>query len=120
MESSDGLSTFITALEWALLSPLIAWGLEAIVRSAGSVAVTNADLTGLALSPPGIAFLFTVGTVQLALLRIREGGLTLLAGEVAAGRRSRFWDVVGGNIHRLPAFFLRWPRSSVFPAEESN
>jgi glycerophosphoryl diester phosphodiesterase len=97
---------FITALDWALLSPLIAWGLEAIVRSGGAVAITNADLTGFALSPPGIAFLFAVGTVQLALLRIRAGGLTLLAAEVVAGRRPRFWDVVGGNIHRLPAFFL--------------
>ena len=42
----------------------------------------------------------------MVLLRIRVGGLTLLAAEVAAGRRPRFWDVVGGNIHRLPAFLL--------------
>ena len=105
-KAATGFLLFITALDWALLSPLIAWGLEAIVRSGGAVAITNADLTGFALSLPGIAFLFTVGTVQLALLRIRAGGLTLLAAEVAAGRRPRFWDVVGGNIHRLPAFFL--------------
>ena len=105
-KAATGFLLFITALDWALLSPLIAWGLEAIVRSAGAVAITNADLTGFALSLPGIAFLFAVGTVQLALLRIRAGGLTLLAAEVAAGRRPRFWDVVGGNIHRLPAFFL--------------
>ena len=97
---------FITALDWALLSPLIAWGLEAIVRSGGAVAITNTDLTGFALSLPGIAFLFAVGTVHLVLLRVRAGGLTLLAAEVAAGRRPRFWDVVGGNIHRLPAFLL--------------
>jgi glycerophosphoryl diester phosphodiesterase len=32
--------------------------------------------------------------------------LTPLAAEVAAGRQPRFWDVIGGNIHRLPAFFL--------------
>ena len=101
-----GFLFFITALDWALLSPLIAWGLEAIVRSAGAVAITNADLTGFVLSLPGIAFLFAVGTVQLALLRIRSGVLTLLAAEVAAGRWPRFWDVVGGNIHRLPSFFL--------------
>src|SRR5262249_50635084 len=93
---------YIAALDWALLSPLIAWGLEAIVRSGGAVAITNADLTGFALSLPGLAFLFTVGTVQLALLWIRAGGLTLLAAE----QRPRFWDVVGGNIHRLPAFLL--------------
>ena len=105
-KAATGFLLFITALDWALLSPLIAWGLEAIVRSGGAVAITNADLTGFALSLPGIAFLFAVGTVQLALLRIRAGGLTLLAAEVAAGRRPRFWDVVGGNIHRLPAFFL--------------
>ena len=105
-KAATGFLLFITTLNWALLSPLIAWGLEAIVRSAGAVAITNADLTGFALSLPGIAFLFAVGTVQLALLRIRAGGLTLLAAEVAAGRRPRFWDVVGGNIHRLPAFFL--------------
>jgi len=105
-KAATGFLLFITTLDWALLSPLIAWGLEAIVRSGGAVAITNADLTGFALSLPGIAFLFAVGTVQLALLRIRAGGLTLLAAEVAAGRRPRFWDVVGGNIHRLPAFFL--------------
>ena len=105
-KAATGFLLFITALDWALLSPLIAWGLEAIVRSGGAVAITNADLTGFALSLPGIAFQFAVGTVQLALLRIRAGGLTLLAAEVAAGRRPRFWDVVGGNIHRLPAFFL--------------
>ena len=105
-KAATGFLLFITALDWALLSPLIAWGLEAIVRSAGAVAITNADLTGFALSLPGIAFLFAVGTVQLALLWIRAGGLTLLAAEVAAGRRTRFWDVVGGNIHRFPAFFL--------------
>ena len=100
-KAATGFLLFITALDWALLSPLIAWGLEAIVRSGGAVAITNADLTGFALSLPGIAFLFAVGTVQLALLR-----MTLLAAEVAAGRRPRFWDVVGGNIHRLPAFLL--------------
>ena len=105
-KAATGFLLFITALDWALLSPLIAWGLESIVRSGGAVAITNADLTGFALSLPGIAFLFAVGTVQLALLRIRAGGLTLLAAEVAAGRRPRFWDVVGGNIRRLPAFFL--------------
>ena len=105
-KAATGFLLFITALDWALLSPLIAWGLEAIVRSGGAVAITNADLTGFALSLPGIAFLFAVGTVQLALVRIRAGGLTLLAAEVAAGRRPRLWDVVGGNIHRLPAFFL--------------
>jgi len=105
-KAATGFLLFITALDWALLSPLIAWGLEAIVRSGGAVAITNADLIGFALSLPGVAFLFAVGTVQLALLRIRAGGLTLLAAEVAAGRRPRFWDVVGGNIHRLPAFFL--------------
>lgn len=105
-KAATGFLLFIAALDWALLSPLIAWGLEAIVRSGGAVAITNADLTGFALSLPGIAFLFAAGTVQLALLRIRAGGLTLLAAEVAAGRRPRFWDVVGGNIHRLPAFFL--------------
>jgi glycerophosphoryl diester phosphodiesterase len=105
-KAATGFLLFITALDWALLSPLIAWGLEAIVRSGGAVAITNADLAGFGLSLPGIAFLFAVGTVQLALLRIRAGGLTLLAAEVAAGRRPRFWDVVGGNIHRLPAFFL--------------
>ena len=32
--------------------------------------------------------------------------MTLLAAEVAAGRRPRFWDVVGGNIHRLAALLL--------------
>ena len=105
-KAATGFLLFITALDWALLSPLIAWGLEAIVRSGGAVAITNADLTGFALSLPGVAFLFAVGTVQLALLRIRAGGLTLLAAEVAAGRRPRFWDVVGGNIHRLPALLL--------------
>ena len=112
-KAATGFLLFITALDWALLSPLIAWGLEAIVRSGGAVAITNADLTGFALSLPGIAFLFAViaflfavGTVHLALLRVRAGGLTLLAAEVAAGRRPRFWDVVGGNIHRLPAFLL--------------
>jgi hypothetical protein len=70
-------------------------GLEAIVRSGGAVAITNADLTGFALSLPGIAFLFAVGAVQLVLLRIRVGGLTLLAAEVAAGRRpaSGMWSV---------------------------
>ena len=105
-KAATGFLLYNAALDWALLSPLIAWGLEAIVRSSGAVAITNADLTGFALSLPGIAFLFAVGTVQLALFRIRAGGLTLLAAEVAAGRRPRFWDVVGGNIHRLPAFFL--------------
>src|SRR6266850_2611925 len=105
-KAATGFLLYNAALDWALLSPLIAWGLEAIVRSGGAVAITNADLTGFALSLPGIAFLFAVGTVQLALLRIRAGGLTLLAAEVAAGRRPRFWDVVGGNIHRLPAFLL--------------
>ena len=105
-KAATGFLFFISALDLALLSPLIAWGMEAIVRSAGAVAITNADLTGFAVSLPGIAFLFAVGTVQLALLRIRAGGLTLLAAEVAAGRRPRFWDVVGGNTHRLPAFFL--------------
>ena len=105
-KAATGFLLYNAALEWALLSPLIAWGLEAIVRSGGAVAITNADLTGFALSLPGIAFLFAVGTVQVVLLRIRVGGLTLLAAEVAAGRRARFWDVVGGNIHRLPAFLL--------------
>jgi glycerophosphoryl diester phosphodiesterase len=97
---------YSAALDWALLSPLIAYGLEAIVRSGGAVAITNADLAGFALSLPGIAFLFAVGTVRLALLWIRTGGLTLLGAEVVAGRRPRFWDVVGGNIQRLPAFLL--------------
>jgi glycerophosphoryl diester phosphodiesterase len=105
-KAATGFLLFITALDSALLSPLIAWGLEAIVRSGGAVAITNADLTGFALSLPGVVFLFAVGTVKLALLRIRAGGLTLLAAEVAAARRPRFWDVVGGNIHRLPALFL--------------
>jgi len=105
-KAATGFLLYSAALDWALLAPLIAWGLEAIVRSGGAVAITNADLTGFALSLPGIAFLFAVGTVQLALLWIRTGGLTLLAAEVAAGRRPRFWDVVGGNIHRLPAFLL--------------
>ena len=97
---------FITAFEWALLSPLLAWGLQVIVRSGGAVAITNADLIGFVLSPRGIAFLFAVGTVQLTLLRARVGGLTLLADEVVAGRRPRFWDVVGGNVHRLPALLV--------------
>lgn len=105
-KAATGFLLFITALDWALLSPLIAWGLEAIVRSGGAVAITNADLTGFAFSLPGIAFLFAVGTVHVLLFRIRAGGLTLLGAEVAAGRHPRFWDVVGGNIHRLPAFFL--------------
>src|SRR6476659_206192 len=105
-KAATGFLLFITALDWALLSPLIAWGLEAIVRSGGAVAITNTDLTGFAFSPPGVAFLIAGGTCQLALLRIRAGGLTLLAAEVAAGRRPRFWDVVGGNIHRLPALLL--------------
>src|SRR6185503_17795708 len=96
----------ITALEWALLSPLITWALEAIVHSGGAVAITNADLTRFALSLPGIAFLFAIVTVQIVLVRIRAGGLTLLAAEVAAGRPARFWDVVGSNIHRMPAFLL--------------
>ena len=74
-KAATGFLLFITALDWALLSPLIAWGLEAIVRSGGAVAITNADLTGFALSLPGVAFLFAVGTVQLALLRIRAGGV---------------------------------------------
>ena len=49
-KAATGFLLFITALDWALLSPLIAWGLEAIVRSAGAVAITNADLTGFVLS----------------------------------------------------------------------
>ena len=55
-KAATGFLLFITALDWALLSPLIAWGLEAIVRSGGAVAITNADLTRFALSLPGIAF----------------------------------------------------------------
>jgi glycerophosphoryl diester phosphodiesterase len=105
-KAATSFLVYSAALDWALLSPLIAWGLETIVRSGGAVAITNADLAGFALSLPGITFLFAVGTVQLALLWIRTGGLTLLAAEVVAERRPRFWDVVGGNIHRLPAFLL--------------
>src|SRR5438067_8179902 len=86
-KAATGFLHYNASLDWALLSPLIAWGREAIVRSGGAVAITNADLTGFALSLPGIAFLFTVGTVQMVLLRIRVGGLTLLAAEVTAGRR---------------------------------
>jgi len=64
-KAATGFLLYNAALDWALLSPLIAWGLEAIVRSGGAVAITNADLTGFALSLPGIAFLFAVGTVQV-------------------------------------------------------
>jgi hypothetical protein len=74
-KAATGFLLYNAALDWALLSALIAWGLEAIVRSGGAVAITNADLTGFALSLPGIAFLFAVGTVQLVLLRIRVGGV---------------------------------------------
>src|SRR5260370_2645508 len=111
-KAATGFLLFITALDWAMLSPLIAWGLEAIVRSGGAVAITNTDLTGFALSLPGVAFVFAAGTVQLALLRIRAGGLTLLAAEVAAGRRPRFWDVVARNIHSRPAVLLLCSRQT--------
>jgi glycerophosphoryl diester phosphodiesterase len=97
---------FFAILDWALLSPLIAWGLEMIVRSAGAVAITNADLMEFVLSLPGIAFLLAVGTINLALLRIQVGGLTLLAGEVAAGLRPHFWDVVSRNIRLMPRFLI--------------
>ena len=42
-KAATGFLLFITALDWALLSPLIAWGLEAIVRSADAVAIATLD-----------------------------------------------------------------------------
>ena len=97
---------FFALLDWALLSPLIAWGLEMIVRSAGAVAITNADLTGFVLSLPGIALLLAVGTINLALWRTQAGGLTLLAGEVTAGLRPHFLDLIGRYIRLMPRFLI--------------
>lgn len=91
-------------LNIAILSPLIAWSLDAIVRTAGAAAITNADLVAFALSPAGIAFLLATGTVHLATLQAQAGGLTLLAADVAAGRRPSLQDAITRKARRLPAF----------------
>jgi|SRR5437764_15023970 len=40
-KAATGFLLYNAALDWALLSPLIAWGLEAIVCSGGAVAITK-------------------------------------------------------------------------------
>lgn len=69
-----------------LFGPGLAWLLNKLVRTSGSLAVSNYELTSFFLSVPGILFLVTFSIINLALVFLNNSGLVLIAGAIRHGR----------------------------------
>ena len=77
-----------------VLSTAVGWLLDHLLRSSGSVAITNFDLASFFLSIRGLAFLFILATTWSAFFLAERSGLLLLAAgreASAAGATVALW-----------------------------
>jgi glycerophosphoryl diester phosphodiesterase len=73
-----GYEALFKILAVALLTPLSAWLLSALISSSGRVAVSNEDILAFILSPIGVLTVIAMGTVSVAIILAEQAGLLLI------------------------------------------
>lgn len=81
--------------------PGLAWLLSKLVRASGSLAVSNYELTGFFMSLPGILFLISFATINLALMFLNNSGLVLIAGAVRHRRQISALSLLRHNLFKF-------------------
>jgi hypothetical protein len=64
----------------ALFGPLVSWAGNGLVAASGQRAISNFDIAGFVLSPPGVAFVVAVAALTTGLLLAEFAGQTWISG----------------------------------------
>jgi glycerophosphoryl diester phosphodiesterase len=91
----------VQLLGFVALAPLSGWLADRIVARSGSDVISNFDIAGFVLSPPGIVFVLLVAGVAISFQISQLAGYAWIAGHAIGRRPVTLWGTVGAVVNKL-------------------
>lgn len=75
-----GFHLLLQLLGIAIFAPILSWVTGRLVRTSGDVVISNYDIAGFVLTPPGLALILVTGVLTIGILLVEFTGLSWLIG----------------------------------------